>query len=86
VWPKVTHASYCLVFAVKNCARRVARPMTSGRTPVASGSSVPQVTDAAGAGDASHFVHDVVRGASFAFVDHDDSVQFHALRVTGSLE
>src|SRR5439155_12066425 len=39
--PKRTTASYDLALVVRNCASRVARPRTSGRTPVAAGSSVP---------------------------------------------
>src|SRR2546423_10669932 len=35
-------ASYTLSPFPKNCARRVARPITSGSTPVAIGSSVPR--------------------------------------------
>src|SRR5580765_2593800 len=39
--PKRMTASYDLSLPLRNCARRVARPTTSGRTPVAAGSSVP---------------------------------------------
>ena len=39
--PRRTSASYSLSSPTRNCASRVARPTTSGSTPVASGSSVP---------------------------------------------
>ncbi len=39
--PRRTPASYSLSVALRNEASRVARPITRGRTPVASGSSVP---------------------------------------------
>ena len=58
----------------KNCASRVARPITSTRTPVAIGSSVPVWPTARVPRRASAPGDDVVRGRPFRLVDDEDAV------------
>ena len=65
----------------RNCARRVARPTTSGSTPVANGSSVPVWPIRAHAERAAHAGDDVVRGRAGRLVDDEDAV--HAAASTG---
>ena len=67
-------ASYSLSADERNCASRVALPITSGSTPDASGSSVPVWPTFRPRMRAAQHGDDVVRGRSRRLVDDDDAV------------
>ena len=87
VTPSSMSASYSFSADDRNCARRVALPMTSGSTPDASGSSVPvwptlacRLSADAIANGATHDGDDVVRRWPRRLVDNNYAVRKKRVR------